>query len=131
MRVRWHVGWFNDTLPAFLAALPSDRQVSLLHIDCDIYSSASLVLSLLAAQARLAPGCIIIFDELFNYVGFEDHEMRALVDLLRSMRHHRRVRVLGTNAERILEGAELTAAAACHQKGCMKGLGQSAVIQLL
>jgi hypothetical protein len=129
-RVRWHIGWFNHTLPAYLASLPSHRQVSFLSIDCDIYQSASLVLSLL--EERLAPGCVIVFDELFNYVGFEEHEMRALIDLLRRMRNRRRMRVLGTNAERILESdAELTAALACRQRGCMKGLGQSAVVQLL
>ena len=67
------VGWFDDTLPAFLDEHPG--QVSLLHIDGDLYSSAKTVLDL--CGPRLVEGSIVIFDEYFNFPGWEQHEHRA------------------------------------------------------
>jgi hypothetical protein len=69
-------GWFEATLPGFLAAHP--EPVALLHLDCDIYSAAAFVLRQLLSHGRLVAGSVIIFDELFNYCGFENHEIRAL-----------------------------------------------------
>jgi predicted O-methyltransferase YrrM len=66
-------GWFNETLPGFLAAHPGP--VGFLHVDCDIYSSTAYVLD--ALKDRLQPGCVIVFDEFFNYPGFRQHEYRA------------------------------------------------------
>jgi hypothetical protein len=71
--VELHVGWFDDTLPAFLAADPSP--VAFVHIDSDIYSSARTVLRELAP--RLRPGSMIVFNEYFNYPNWMQHEFRA------------------------------------------------------
>jgi hypothetical protein len=60
-RLRWHVGWFNETLPPFLGRRPS-QNVSFVHIDSDLYSSARTVLGLLAQ--RLSPGAVLVFDEV-------------------------------------------------------------------
>jgi predicted O-methyltransferase YrrM len=60
-------GWFDKTLPEFLAREPGS--IGFLHVDCDIYSSTKTVLDLCAA--RLAPGAVIVFDEFFNYKGYE------------------------------------------------------------
>jgi hypothetical protein len=70
-------GMFEDTLPYFLRTTPG--QVGLLHIDCDLYSSTKTVLNLL--RDRLAHGTVIIFDELVNYNGYENHEFKALNEL--------------------------------------------------
>jgi predicted O-methyltransferase YrrM len=67
------VGWFDDTLPGFLAE--HDGPVDLLHIDSDLYSSAATVLRLVGP--RLHPGSVIVFDEFLNYAGWEQHEARA------------------------------------------------------
>ena len=67
------VGWFDDTLPGFLAE--HEGPVSLLHVDGDLYSSARTVLDL--CGPRLVEGSIVIFDEYFNYPGWEQHEHRA------------------------------------------------------
>jgi hypothetical protein len=69
------VGLFADTLPHF-----DDRgaPITLLHVDCDIYASAACVLEW--AQPRLAAGAVVVFDELWSYAGFEEHEMRALYE---------------------------------------------------
>ncbi len=71
--VELHVGWFDDTLDPFLTEHPGD--VSFVHIDSDIYSSARTILHGLAA--RLRPGSIIVFNEYFNYPNWKQHEFRA------------------------------------------------------
>ena len=83
--VRLVRGWFNETLPAFLAGLAAgggngDPWVRLLHVDCDLYSSALEVLRALAPFLR--PRSILIFDELVNFPDFESQELRALYDFL-------------------------------------------------
>jgi hypothetical protein len=72
------VGWFDDTLPGFLDAHPGP--VALLHVDGDLYSSAKTVLDL--CGPRLVEGSIVIFDEYFNYPGWEQHEHRAWQEYL-------------------------------------------------
>lgn len=71
--IELHKGWFNETLPAFLAS--HDGPVRFLHIDCDLYSSASYVLNALAE--RVVSGTVILFDEYLNYPGWQLHEFRA------------------------------------------------------
>jgi hypothetical protein len=66
-------GWFADTLPGFLAEHPGP--VAFLHLDADLYSSTKTVLD--AIGGRLRPGSVVLFDEYFNYPGWERHEHRA------------------------------------------------------
>jgi len=70
------VGWFNETLPVFLDQNPGP--FGFIHIDCDIYSSTKQVFDLVAG--RIVPGTIIVFDEFFNYHGFEQHEYKAFYE---------------------------------------------------
>lgn len=67
------VGWFNDTLADFLADHPGP--VAFLHLDADLYSSTATVLE--QVGPRLGAGSVIVFDEYFNYPGWEQHEHRA------------------------------------------------------
>ena len=67
-------GFFEDTLPAFVAK-HRDAKASFIHIDCDLYSSTRTVLDHL--EDMLQPGCIIIFDEYFNYAGWAEQEYKA------------------------------------------------------
>jgi predicted O-methyltransferase YrrM len=69
-------GLFVDTLPGFVEK--KSEVVAFMHVDCDIYASTRTVLSCLCR--KLVPGTIIVFDELFNYPNFADHEMRALLE---------------------------------------------------
>ena len=73
-----HVGWFDATLPAFLAANPGP--CALLHVDCDIYSSTVTIFSLL--KDRIGPGTVIVFDEYFNYPGWRQHEYKAFQEFI-------------------------------------------------
>jgi len=93
-------GWFNETLPPFLAA--HEGPVGFLHIDCDIYSSTREVLTLL--RDRLAPGCVIVFDEFFGYHGFRQHEYRAFHEFIaESGRKFRFVSYSGSQAAAVLD----------------------------
>ncbi|MGH3629381.1 MAG: class I SAM-dependent methyltransferase [Sciscionella sp.] len=67
------VGYFDDELPGFLAE--HTGPVDFLHIDCDLYSSTCTVLDLVGP--RLRSGSIVVFDEYFNFPGWQDHEYRA------------------------------------------------------
>jgi hypothetical protein len=71
-------GWFNESLPPFLAK--HSGPVAVLHIDCDLYSSTKTVLSLLTD--RIIPGTIIVFDEYWNYPGWQQHEYLALQEFV-------------------------------------------------
>ncbi|NKE48710.1 class I SAM-dependent methyltransferase [Roseomonas frigidaquae] len=67
------VGWFDRTLPGFLDDHPGPA--ALLHVDCDLYSSTQTVLAQL--RDRIGAGTILVFDEYFNYPGWQQHEHRA------------------------------------------------------
>lgn len=73
--VRLVKGWYNETLPQFLQE--HNEKISFLHIDCDLYSSTKYVLDML--KYRLDKDCIVIFDELVNYPGYDGDagELRA------------------------------------------------------
>jgi len=71
--VRLEIGWFDDTLPGFVAG--HDGPLALAHIDSDIYSSCKTVLDNLAS--RIVPGSVIVFNEYFNYPNWKQHEFRA------------------------------------------------------
>lgn len=74
------VGWFDRTLPGFLDAHPGPA--SLIHVDCDIYSSTQTVFTQM--RERIVPGTIILFDEYFNYPGWELHEFKAFKEFVES-----------------------------------------------
>lgn len=130
-QVTWQVGWFNETLPPFLAIHP-DAKVAFVHVDCDLYSSTSTVLTLLAP--RLRANSILVFDELINYPKFEQHEMRALLEFQDAT--GRSLRVLGTQATLVLANTR-DARSYETQIGSQKGLlwdgkaKQAAVVQVL
>lgn len=72
--VQLHPGWFEDTLPPFLAAHPGP--VRFLNIDSDLYASARTVLFALAP--RLVPGTVVVFDELIGNPTWRQDEFKAL-----------------------------------------------------
>lgn len=72
-------GYFEDTLKEF-ASKNSSKYLSFLHIDCDIYSSTKTIFTELHEMIR--PGCVIVFDELLHYKGFENNEIKAFHEFL-------------------------------------------------
>lgn len=74
--VTLHAGWFEDSLPSFLAA--HEGPLSFANIDCDIYSSSRTVLWALADRIR--PGTILLFDELIGNRSWRQDEYKALTE---------------------------------------------------
>lgn len=74
------VGWFDQTLEYFLERNPAP--VCFLHIDCDLYSSTRYVLEQL--KPRICPGTIIVFDEYFNFPGWERDEFKAWQEFVKA-----------------------------------------------
>ena len=74
-----HKGWFDDTLPAWVAE-HGDGPISLLRVDCDIYSSTKTIFD--SVGHLLEPGTWVLFDELIGYRGWEHHEHRAFTEYL-------------------------------------------------
>lgn len=73
-------GWFNETLPEFIEN--HNKKVSFIHIDSDLYSSTKCILDNL--KNYIDDNCIIIFDELVNYPGFdgETGELKAFYEFI-------------------------------------------------
>jgi hypothetical protein len=76
--VRLIKGWFHATLPRFAAEQAGP--VALLHIDCDLYSSTKCIFDCLGE--RIVPGSVVVFDEYFDYPGWEQHEFRAFAEFV-------------------------------------------------
>jgi hypothetical protein len=66
-------GWFDATIPPFLAAHPGS--FAFVHVDCDTYPAARAALAEIAP--RLTPGTVMIFDEYFGYRGWREGEHKA------------------------------------------------------
>jgi hypothetical protein len=75
--VRLVEGFFEQTLPAFVAEHPTAK-ISVLHIDCDLYSSTKTILQNL--KGMLVPGSVILFDEFFNYPDWQRGECKAFME---------------------------------------------------
>jgi len=71
-------GWFEDSLPKFLA--DHKQPAAFLHVDCDLYSSTKTIFRLF--RDRIQPGTVIVFDELFNYPGWQQGEFKAFNELI-------------------------------------------------
>lgn len=76
--VRFHVGLFADTLPGYVASLPSSPDVlpvRFINVDCDLYQGTVEILHHLAP--RIVSGTIIVFDEYLMNPTWYDDEYRA------------------------------------------------------
>ena len=73
-------GWFNETLPNFIKT--QNKKVSFIHMDADLYSSTKCILDNL--KDYIDDECIIVFDELVNYPGFDGDkgELKAFYEFI-------------------------------------------------
>jgi hypothetical protein len=67
-------GLFNETLEDFIKT--QNKKVSFIHIDCDLYSSTKYVLNTL--KNYIDDNCVILFDELVNFDGFDNDKSELL-----------------------------------------------------
>jgi hypothetical protein len=73
------VGWVEDTLDDFLKK--HNPKINFIHLDMDTYSSTKFTLEKL--KPYLVKNAIILFDELYNYVGWEHGEYKALKEVFK------------------------------------------------
>ena len=77
--VRIIEGDFSETLPSFKSKI-GRIPIRFAHIDCDLYSSTILVLRNLIGN--IVSGSVLLFDEYYNYTGWESHEYKAFQEFL-------------------------------------------------
>jgi len=68
------VGWVQDTLVLFLEK--HKPEINFVHLDMDTYETTKFILTKI--KPYLVKNCIIAFDELYNYSGWEVGELKAL-----------------------------------------------------
>jgi hypothetical protein len=71
------IGWVEDTLDDFLDK--HNPKINFVHMDMDTYSSTKFTLEKL--KPYLSKNAIILFDELYNYFGWENGEHKALKEV--------------------------------------------------
>ena len=71
-------GFFAETLPDFVKNFSGS--VSLIHVDCDLYSSTVDIFKNLASLIK--PGVVVVFDEYFNYPGWRQGEHKAFLEFV-------------------------------------------------
>jgi hypothetical protein len=73
-------GYFNETLMNFIQT--HNKKISFIHMDADLYSSTKYVLNTL--KDYIDTDCIIVFDELVNYPGFDGDtgELKAFYEFI-------------------------------------------------
>ncbi|MAU98563.1 MAG: methyltransferase [Fulvimarina sp.] len=72
-------GLFEDTLPPFMAKHGADK-IAYLHVDCDLYSSSVTIFK--NCVDRLVSGSIVVFDEYWNYGGWQHDEFKAFQEFV-------------------------------------------------
>jgi O-methyltransferase len=86
--VQFIVGWFQNSLPSFLAGFRPKNRI-IVHSDSDLYSSTLFCLTML--DKVLSKHAIIIFDDFYDPI----HEYRALRDYCSAYRRKFRI-IAGT-----------------------------------
>jgi hypothetical protein len=68
-------GWIQDTLPKFIE---KSEKINFVHMDVDTYETTKFILKKI--KPLLNNGTIILFDELYNNIGWEENEYKALIE---------------------------------------------------
>ena len=73
------VGWVEDTLDDFLKK--HNPKINFVHFDMDTYSPTKFTLEKI--KPYLVKDAILVFDELFNFIGWENGEYKALNEVFK------------------------------------------------
>ena len=71
------VGWIQDTLPKFLNE--KQPKICFIHMDVDTYQSSKFILE--EIKPFLTNNSIILFDEIYNFEGWDVGEYKALKEV--------------------------------------------------
>lgn len=74
------VGWVEDTLEDFLKE-NNNRKINFVHIDMDTYEPAKFILKKI--KPFLKKNTIILFDEVYNFPGWNVGEYKALQEVFK------------------------------------------------
>jgi hypothetical protein len=96
-QIKWVKGWYDQSIPRFVRDVAPEK-ISFIHVDCDLYSSTSAIFK--GLDKWLEPGVVIVFDELMNYPGYQEHEIKALFELLQD-RPDLGFRIIGTSTRNV------------------------------
>ena len=77
--VTLYKGWFDETLPVWIKD-HGETPISILRVDCDIYSSTKTIFDVL--EPVIQAGTWIVFDELIGLRGWEQHEYKAFMEFI-------------------------------------------------
>jgi hypothetical protein len=79
-------GLFQDTLPDFIKT--QNKKISLIHFDCNLYSSTRFVLDTIAPY--IDNECIFVFGNIVNFDGFSGNsgQLKALFEFFTETRMH-------------------------------------------
>jgi hypothetical protein len=70
-------GWVQETLPGFIRDHAGEK-FAFVHIDLDTYTPSRFVLG--AVKPHCTSGTVILFDELYGYPNWRNHEYKALTE---------------------------------------------------
>jgi hypothetical protein len=73
------VGWIQDTLDDFLKT--HNPKINFAHLDVDTYESTKYTLEKI--KPYLVKNAVIIFDDMFNFVGWKEGEFKALNEVFK------------------------------------------------
>lgn len=73
------VGWVEDTLEDFLEK--HNPKINFIHFDMDTYSPTKFALE--KVKPYLLKNSIILFDDMYSYIGWENGEYKALKEVFR------------------------------------------------
>jgi predicted O-methyltransferase YrrM len=68
-------GPFAKTLADAGVVAKLGERIGFLHVDCDLYSSTRTVLE--GLRGKIGAGTVIVFDEMYSYPGWWEHEAKA------------------------------------------------------
>lgn len=73
------IGWIENTLDIFLQK--HQPEIAFVHIDVDTYKTTKFILDKI--KPYLTEGSIILFDELYNFPGWDVSEYKALKEVFK------------------------------------------------
>jgi len=87
------VGWVEDTLENFLK--DHKPRIKFVHFDMDLYAPTKFTLEKL--KPYLEKDAILIFDELYNFIGWEEGEYKALNEVFKEDEYRYRAFNIGAS----------------------------------
>jgi|694.fasta_scaffold104684_3 hypothetical protein len=91
-------GWFEETISKVKNI---KEPIKGIHIDCDIGSSTNTILNNLS-QLIIEQKPMLLFDEMFNYRGYEEHEFKSFLNWINENNLDFNIEASNLNHEQVL-----------------------------